>query len=256
MVLLALSGLAGCTVVDAPDNLEQLMVFGFVNFDESDAFLEATEEQLVPLVEAQLEDLANGYRVNDLSGDDLAAAGVDAADLTGIVGAMGVVEYDHDLSAIVEAASAEDKDVRWPDNFTTYNVEETSDRPCFLTTDCDRLDQTIHEVADLGPPLNSAERTYAASYRWVASDTLPPAVFVRQLSPDPVDVGWDAMSVNQQYSLVMIYEVDGHARRVESFWVDAEFVGIDVPDDFAVNAAVSQMGKQAENIDAWIADNP
>jgi hypothetical protein len=53
----------------------------------------------------------------------------------------------------------------------------------------------------------------------------------------------------------MIYQDHQIARRIEAFWVDAEFVGMDVPENTAVNNAVSQMGEQAGLIDDWIDEN-
>lgn len=247
--------LQGCKVVDAPDSLEEVMVYAFTNYDESDSYLEAAEENLLALVATQEAELATGYRVNDLTAENLAAAGVDAGDLEGIIGAMGLVDYTSAIDDVVEAVSATNKSERWPDNFDTFEVTDSSDRPCFLAGDCDRLDQTVHEVANLVAPVNSAERTYDVSFRWIQAADQPQAVFIRQLSPDPVNVGWDAMAIHQQYSLVMLWQDGNATRRVEAFWVDAEFIGIDIPDTFAVDSAVSQMGKQAENVDNWIDEN-
>ena len=41
-------------------------------------------------------------------------------------------------------------------------------------------------------------------------------------------------------------------RRVEAFWVDAEFIGIDVPKSFAVDTAVDEMVGASEMVDAAI----
>ena len=37
---------------------------------------------------------------------------------------------------------------------------------------------------------------------------------------------------------------------METFWVDAEMIGLTMPDNMAVNNAVKAMGDQAELIDA------
>lgn len=249
-----LVGLVGCKVVDAPDNLEQLMVYGFVNYDESDRFLEATEEQLLALVATQEEELAKGYRINNLSEADLAAAGVEGKDITGILGFMGVADYVHELDAVLEATCATDKDARWPDKFLTYDIQETTDRECFLAGECDRLDQNVHEVANVAL-LGDADRTFDASYRWVGGEELPRAVFVRQLTPDGIEFSTGIAQTYQQYSLAMVYEHDGHARRLEAFWVDFTILGAGVPDEIAISTAINEMNKQVENIDTWIDEN-
>lgn len=251
LVLLAL--LSGCKVVDAPDDLEALMVFGFVNFDDDIEFLEATEAELIPLVEAQLEDLSDGYRVAELTRADLTEAGVEGEGEVEIIGAMGTVDYRHDIEPVLEVAIDEDKEEMFPDNFVAYEVRETSDVDCFLAGTCDRMDQEVFERAKVNL-LGEGERTYDASYRWVDNPDLPRALFVRQIAPTEMKFEGSAinLTVHQQYSFVMIYEKDGVGRRVEAFWVDADLVGLDVPDTFAVDNAVSAITGQAERVDDWI----
>ena len=252
-MLALLTLLSGCKVVDAPEDIEALMVFGFVNFDEDIEFLEETEAALIPLVEAQLEDLADGYRVADLTREDLAAAGVEADDEIEILGAMGTVDYRHDIDPVLEVAIDEDKEEMFPDNFVAYEVRETSDVDCFLAATCDRMDQEVFERAKVSS-LGEGERTYDANYRWVDNGELPRALFVRQIAPSEMKFEGSVinLTVHQQYSFVMIYEKDGVGRRVEAFWVDAEVAGVDVPDTFAVDNAVNAISDQAERVDTWI----
>jgi hypothetical protein len=251
IALLAL--LSGCKVVDAPQDLEDLMVFGFVNFDDVE-FLEATEAALIPLVEAQLEDLSDGYRVTELTREDLEAGGVEVAEgEVEVIGAMGTVDYRHDIVPVLEVAIDEDKEEMFPDNFVAYEVLDTTDVGCFLAADCDSMDQEVFERSKV-PALGEGERTYDASYRWVDTEDLPRALFIRQVAPKEMKFEGSAinLTVHQQYSFVMIYEKDGVGRRVEAFWVDADLVGLDVPDTFAVDNAVNAISDQAARVDAWI----
>lgn len=254
-MLSTLPVLSGCKVVDAPENLEALMVFGFVHFaDEDDKALEATADQLLKLIEPKKEALAEGYRVNDLTTSDLAEAGIDASNEGGIVGAMGLVDYRHLVDPVVEAVSRPDKDVMFPDKFLEYDVLDTTDRPCFLSAECPRLDQNVYEKTKVAV-LGEAERTYDSDYRWVSTDTIPQAAFIRQVAPKEMKFSSGFMIVHQQYSFVMIYQDHQIARRIEAFWVDAEFIGMDVPENTAVNTAVSGMSDQAARIDDWIDEN-
>ena len=59
--------------------------------------------------------------------------------------------------------------------------------------------------------------------------------------------------VHQQYALVILYPDGGVTRRVETFWVDAEIIGLDVPDSFAVDNAINSMAAQAERVDEQVA---
>lgn len=257
-MLLLLPLLTGCKVVDAPEDLEALMVFGFVNFENEIKFLEETEETLIPLVEGQLEDLTDGYRVANLTEADLAEAGVEStsSDVSEIIGAMGTVDYRHEIEPVIQVATDEDKELMF-DNFVEYEVQETSDTECFFTHACDRLDQEIFERTKI-TSLGEGERTYTSSYRWVETDDLPTALFIRQIAPDEMVFEGSALNltVHQQYSFVMIYEHEGIGRRVEALWVDAEFVGIDIPDTFAVDNAVGAIADQAGRVDDWIDEHP
>jgi hypothetical protein len=247
--------LSGCKAVDAPDNLEALVVYGFVNFDGSDRHLEDTEEKLIPEVKKHEEEMEQGYRVDSLTAADLELVGVADPDVTEIIGALGVVEYEHSLEEVLEPISAEDKHLRF-ENFLEFEIQDTTDRKCFLRGECDRLDQTVYEKTHVDF-LGDAARTYTNSYRWVDDPDLPRAVMIRQLNPDVVEFEGSAlnMTVFQQYSFVMIYEVGGKARRIETFWVDFEVAGMGVSDDFAVTNAVNQMGNQATKIDEWLDEN-
>lgn len=253
MLIAPLLALSACKVTDAPHNLEALMVYGFTHFDDEDKYLEATAEQLVPLIAPHEEEMTkDGYRVNDLTKADLAQAGVDAGDVTGITGAMGLADYTHKVKPVIDVASAENKHQIWPEKFIEFEVLDTSDRDCFFSHECNRLDQTVHETADAGL-LGDATRTYTNSYRWVEeTDTTPEGVFIRTLSPDPIDLSSGLANIFQQYSFAFVYARGKDARRVEAFWVDIEVIGVDVPDSESVKLVVNTMGKQAECIDDYL----
>jgi hypothetical protein len=247
----------GCKkAVEAPQNLEELVVFGFVHFDDEDVeVLEVTQANLIPEVNAHEDEMADGYLVNSLTAADLEAVGVVDPNVTEIVGALGVVEYRHSLEEVLAPITAENKDEMF-DNFLEFEVLEQGDRDCFLSGECERLDQTVREKTQIDM-LGEAERVYTNSLRWLDGEDLPRGVMIRQLNPDPVEFEGSLlnMTVFQQYSFVLIYDEGGHARRVETFWVDFELVGMNPPDNMAVSNAVKQMGTQAEKIDTWLDEN-
>jgi hypothetical protein len=250
--MLLVLALSGCKVVDAPETLEELVVFGFENY-EDDGRMRDTHAQLVPLVDANHEDLSDGYRVDQLTADNLANAGVEGVDVTEILGAMGVVDYTHDLDTVLEVISAEDKADRF-ENLLAYEVTETTDRECFLARECDTLEQTVDETADV-TLLGEATRTYTMSYRWIVPEDEDEAVlYIRTLSPEEMVFTGSAIDaqVHQQYAFVALYPEGDVARRVEAFWVDFEVLGADIPDTFAVDNAVNGMASQAERVDEWI----
>jgi hypothetical protein len=247
----------GCKkVVEAPDDLEELVVYSFVNFDNEDAeVLVAAEANIIPEVNTHEDEMAEGFLVNSLTAADLEAVGVTDPDVTEIVGALGVVDYRHSLDEVLGPITSENKDQIF-DNFLEFEILEQGDRDCFLSGECERFDQKIHEVTNV-QLIGDADRTYTNSLRWLNGEETPRAVMIRQLNPDPVEFEGSAlnMTVFQQYSFVLLYEEGGHARRVEAFWVDFELVGMNVPDNFAVANSVNQMAAQAEKIDAYLDGN-
>ncbi len=236
--------LAGC-VVDAPETIEELVVFGFEHFDDRPAYLEATVEGLLPLLPPVAEELEDGYRVDLLGGEHLEAAGVEEAATEGIVGALGSAHYCHDLAPVLELITDEHKDEIF-ESVMEYEVTSGSDRSCFLAGDCDRLDQEIDEVADASL-LGTSTRSYSASFRWIELDDAR-VVVSRTLAPEPVQLTTDFLSVYQQYAFVVLYQDGENARRLETFWVDADLGELDVPDLFAVQQTVRAMRTQAERI--------
>lgn len=250
----ALLGLvAGCKVVDAPEDLEAVMVFGFENYDRSPVYLEAMGGNLFPAVDAQYEAVEEGYRIDSLGDEQIAAAGVEGVDVTEIFGAMGAVTYRHTASEVLGPMIAPDRATLFPDAFVSYEVldETEGDRDCFLSQACDRYDFEFHEVADVGV-LGKSTRQVLASYRWIYPADGEPFVVTRGLCAGGVEFTTDLLVVHQQYNLAVVYPSGSVARRVEAFWVDAEVIGLDVPDYYAVEQAVGAMAEQGGRIDDYL----
>ncbi|HHO50932.1 MAG TPA: hypothetical protein ENK18_08690 [Deltaproteobacteria bacterium] len=252
MILIVL--LSGCKIVDAPEDLESLVVFGFVHFEDDPSFLKQTATGLLPLIELHREALSEGYRVADLTATDLEGAGIDAPVEGGILGAVGLVGYHNRTTPVIDAISRPDKAAMFPDNYLAYELRRTSDRACFLDATCDRLDQTAFERTKV-VLLGEAERTFDIAYRSLLLDE-GTFTFVRQITPEPMSFSTGLATVHQQYSFVMLFDEGTSAQRIEAFWVDAEILGLDVPDSYAVDQAVSAMADQAERVDAWIDTQP
>lgn len=244
--------LIGCNVVDAPEDLEALMVYGFDNFDRDEEFLAATGTNLFPLVDAQFEAVAEGYRVNSLTSDNLVSAGIETTDVSSILGAMGAANYRHPIAEILVPVLADEERVEMFEQIKAYTVDsETGDRECFIAGDCDRYDFTATQTVAV-PLLGDSTQTFDAGYRWIHPDEGDAFVVIRTLSPGGVAFDTDIMIVNQQYGLAVMFPFEGNARRVEAFWVDADIIGMDVPEYYAVEQAAKSMAEQAERVDDWL----
>lgn len=248
--LLLLAALSGCKVIDAPDAIEQLVVFGFVHYEE-DGYPEATADKLVPEAEEEDAALREGYLVDSLTSADLVDAGVEGAVETGeIIGVLGAVDYHHALGDVLSFLTRHDKASDDEDTLV-YEVERETDRDCFLAGDCETMEQVIFETVQV-PVVGEASRTYTQQYRWVEQKGADPLVMIRSLTPEPMAFSSNLISVSQQYAFILLVPAQGGVRRVETFWVDAQFLGVDVPASYAVNNAIKTMNEQAGQVDAGL----
>src|SRR5688572_14498954 len=123
--------LLGCIVVDAPENLEDMMVFGYEHFNDNPVFLAAMADNLVPAVAERVDEVREGYRVNNLTEDALASSGVEDPDVSSILGAMGSGDYRHPMDELVVPMLAYNRADLF-DNIRSFEiVEEIGDRECF-----------------------------------------------------------------------------------------------------------------------------
>jgi hypothetical protein len=237
--------LSGC-VVEAPETIEELVVFGFEHFDERPAYLEATVEGLLPLIVDVQEELEAGYGVDLLAAEHLEAAGIDRPETEGIVGAMGGIDYCHALAPVLDVITDEHKDQLF-ESVQSYAVRSDGDRGCFLAGECDRLAQDIDEVADASL-LGTSTRTYSSAFRWIELEDGSRVVVQRTLGPGGVQLSTDFLTIHQQYALVVLFQDGETARRLETFWADTDLGELEVPELFVVQQAVRAMGAQADRI--------
>ncbi len=253
MVLaLPLLAAAGCTVVEAPDSLEELVVFGFEHFDDDEAYLEAMGSNLFPLIDEHLVELGEGYHVDALDESHLAAAGVTSPDTVSIIGALGLASYAHGHGGALCGVLYEDKAEIF-DNYLVYDLEDDGNLECFLAGECDHYESVAEQTVEVSL-LGEASQTVRRDFRWVRPRGEDPFVVSRSLAPSPIEFNTTIMAVDQQYALVVLVPHGEGTRRIETFWVEARFLGIDVPEYFAVTSAVNEMQDQADRIDEWLAD--
>lgn len=240
-------GLAGCApAVDAPEGVEAQAVFAFVNFEEP-GFVEAVVDDLLAFVREPPEELADGYFVDSLTGEDLAAVGVSDPDISGVVGALGAASYVVDAVTVAEATTDPDREAWWDRVSRFFVVAEQGDRDCFLVQECDRYDQTVDDETEV-PLLGTAARRFTNQLRWVRSEAGETVLAVRQLAPEPVEITSTLMAIDQQYSFALVADDGSGALRAEAIWVDARLLGAELPEGFAVRQAVGQMQTAADVI--------
>ncbi len=239
---------SGCKVADAPDNLEDLLVFGFAHFEDKPASLIDMYEQLQPLVKKQRTAMSDGFRINNLSPEDLEEAGVQNPDIDKILGAVTFADYTHDLDEVMVPITHKHKDQIF-EQFLAYKVIKDTDRGCFLDGECEFYEATVEQTVKV-PLLGEATQQTRTAYRWVDGDV--PLVVGRYITSEPVDFSTNIAKINQQYGLSVMYPVGKGCRRVEALWVEAKIIGMDVPDSFAVDNFASSHIAQIERTDAYL----
>jgi hypothetical protein len=242
--------IVACKVVDAPEDLEALMVFGFVHAEDDERFQEETLEGLVPLVEEHREQLIEGFRVNSLTVADLDAVGIETDRDLDVIGVASLVELDATVAAQAPVLTGPDLE----DVFTKtleYNTIDDSDRACFLDEDCVEFLQHGTRVTDAGL-LGTATQDFSSVFRWVEAEEDAQSLFLRQLSPDPTEMSVNLVAVHQSYSFAALFPHGDVTWRIEAYWADAEVIGLDVPDSLALDQAVAAMAERAEELDEFL----
>lgn len=248
--LLLIPAFTACKVVDAPANLEELMVFGFENFDGSERSLINMFDELVPLVDEQDGALEEGYRIDTLSTDNLEDLGIDEPDVEDIVGAMGQADYTHEMSDVLFGVTYPDKSDVF-ETYEQYEVLEDTDLGCFLDLDCESYDMTAAQVVQV-PILGESTQDVNQLYRRLNGTDGTPFIITRVLSPEGVSFNTSIVDIPQQYQLFVLYPHDGGTRRVEAFWVEAHVIGLNVPDSVAVDNFAGSVGDQAARVDEFL----
>ena len=137
------------------------------------------------------------------------------------------------------------------DNFESYTVLEDTDRQAFLDGDSSRYEMTIEQTVRI-PLLGSATQVIEQVYRRVEGPEGQPWIISRVLSPAGVDFSSSIVAIDQQYNLYVIHPLPEGARRIEAFWVEARFIGVDIPDSVAVDNFASGVDDQAARVDDYL----
>ena len=241
---------AGCKVEDAPERLEQLMVFGFQHFEDHRAQQVEIRETLEPEVELDWDELNQGFRIDTLSAEDLEDAGIEGADVSHIIGAVGGGQYRYPLQEVLEAITEPAREQHY-DHVVGWELLEQSGYACFLEDRCQRYRWRARETVKAGI-LGEVTHTFDGVLRRFEDDQGEPFAVGRILSPERAEMTTNVVKLHQQFSYFVLYPHEGVTRRVEAFWIEAEVIGIDIPDAFAVDQFAAGVARQIERVDAYL----
>ncbi|MEN0064107.1 MAG: hypothetical protein AAGA48_18280 [Myxococcota bacterium] len=248
--------LTACKVVDAPESLEELAVFAFVNLDERSAFVDEAADGLVNLIESDDGQIEQGYRVDSLTSAELALVGVQKDLENEVTGAAGQVRMTSSLNDVADVVTLPDLSPVF-ERTLRYSVtlDEESDRRCFLDRDCNRLAQTGSRENDQPWPIGETKQDFDQLFRWGETQDGRSVLLFRTLVPEETETSVGVVNLLQNYVLAAIWESEDGTARLEINWVDANVAGVEIPDSFALDQVVNAMQQQAEEIDKFVGGN-
>ncbi|MEN0060749.1 MAG: hypothetical protein AAGA48_01295 [Myxococcota bacterium] len=238
---------------EAPAEFEALSAFLFEDLgtDEQQG-LEAGVENLAAWLEANLDEANEGYTIELLSQASLDALEVqrerDAAKLVG--GAVTTLSQ----ASVLDLASAfllEDQTTIYPDDYVRWDSNFRSDPNCFVSRECDELVVDNDTVTRLPLSLELTTKN-TAQYRWVETEA-GPAMLTRSWLREPADVNLNIFRVDDQFFLSANVPTSRGLVRLQSVWVDAAIVGVEVPEATALNLLIDGLVAQDEALYAWLA---
>lgn len=252
--MIALFSLLACKgPPEAPTNLEDIVVFGFSNFEEDPEVIEDLAINVEAWLDGNMEAVAEGYEVNKLKNEDLAAAGVEDPDLSGVVGAAVAYDYSVDTNALAGGISYPSQEEIF-ESYISFEMATDDDRDCFLAGSCEYFNGEVDLHIDLGALGLEMENTYTQQLRFVETDSLGTVMLHRNIGPEPGEVNLDIIRIEQQHSFSLAYDYDGVARRLHALWVEGEIVGADLPDSWALKTGINSMFKSKDDLDAWLVE--
>lgn len=245
--------LFACRPPEAPSTFEEMMVYGFVHFnDEDPEALQALGDVLIPWVDNNISELSEGYEIASMTSDDLIESGIGEVSQSEIIGVALGVDYtagSHDLFA--EAMAFEDQEEIFS-HYVTFDREILSGEECFVARSCDgfRVADELHAEIALGIGFWS---DYEVALRWLELEDGRSVMLHQLIGPDPTEFSVDIINVYQQYGFSFVYDNDeGQARRVQALWADGELLSSDAAEGSYLSLSITTMKNANGDINDWM----
>ena len=253
------SWLMACTAIDAPTDFDALNSFLYQHFTSSDRYLEEGMENLIEWMPKHEADLAEGYRVSELSVDAIST--VEQTPSDELIGIAISRDYDHAVDDVAYASFAIHPEDLDPTAETYNNREYITDPECFLRHECDVV-QYSSEVQTLLPLGIEVIAYIFSEARWVET-SLGTAYIQRRWHMQPPDVNVDWVTVENEYGLTItlpqptIHEEEAsNLKRIESLWINMSIDGLPIPEDLAVELGLGSLRESIDRTDTYLDEHP
>jgi len=241
-----------CRPPEAPTTFEEMMVYGFVHFsDEDPEALVALGDVLIPWVDQNFDDLAEGYEIASMTGEDLEESGVGAATQNDILGVALGVDYTAGSNERFAEAMAWENQEEVFSHFVEFEREVIDGEDCFLSGTCDQFlsSDSLHAEIALGIEFWS---DYNTALRWLELEDGNTVLLHQMIGPNPTEFSVSFIEVYQQYSFSFVYNTDGQARRVQALWADGELLSSDAAEGSYLSLSITTMKNANSDINDWM----
>ncbi len=238
---------------EAPEKLEELAGYMFSHVaDDDPAALEAGVENLRLWLNRgeNLAEAEEGYTISKLP--QRAVDALDSRDrgVDGLVGAALAGVLQPSPKRLARVLTKADATKVYPDTYTRYDRDYTTDPDCFVAQDCESLALRAETLSSYAMGVE-VDADFKGEYRWVESEH-GLALVQRTWLERPADVSVDWMGVPAQYFVsVNIPRASGRSLRLQSTWIAAELGDTPVPEATALNMVIDSMRAGDEELAAW-----
>jgi hypothetical protein len=245
----------GCAPPDAPQTLDQLGSYLFEEFENSDIrYMEEGIKNLHEWVEENREDVQEGYRIENLTIEAVAALNVtETPNLEGLIGAAVATDISFSVEETLTIALETDPIEIDPDAYGYFNRTWAEDPECFLSKECTEITY-VAEIQNNFPLGIVTESKTIGTYKWFFLEEGDFATQRRWLL-EPAISNQDWLEVNQDYAISVYIPTEIGMRFMDIEWVVTKLGDIPVPEDFALSLAISAMSKGRKNIEAYLEEN-
>ena len=244
-----------CSVPDAPETLDLLGSYLFTEYANPDErYMEQGMENLKTWIDANREDVQEGYRIENISIEAIEALELEhETNLEGLIGAAVATDITLSVEETIEYVILADPMEISPDAYGYFEREWDGDVDCFLRKECKQIDYDadMHNYFPLGIEISSKVH---GQYQWIMAPS-GDYVIQRRWMKNPGISNKDWFQVDQDYALTIYMPNDGGLRFMDMEWIVTLLGDIPVPEDFAIGLAIDSITKNRKRIESYIIEN-
>lgn len=243
---------SGCSPPAAPQELNELTGFLFQHAADTEA--DHLEQGLINLrkwMSKRLDETIDGYVVDNLSGNAVNGLDQCTREITGLIGAAAGSVSNYSVEEMVDLR-INGAQMQLYEDLHSYDRDYLlNDTECYRTQTCDMLHYDAYATRDfpLGIEVQAISRV---QHRWVETNE-GYANVQRSWLARPMKATPDWVNVEEQFylSATIPWENDGSVR-MQAIWAITEFGSAPVPENIALQVAITQMKDDAETCEEWL----